>query len=529
MKKYEPLGNYLAALPVGENSVTLTFGEIEEIIGAKLPFSATNHREWWANQDYGSRASHWQNAGFKLDKVDRQRGIATFRRERAARTSRSNVDQALEKALRDINRRAGAELGLGSGRFTTLLNNRGGIGAAEYSLRPRSRTGVGFDTIMEAGRPDLTLEHVVLQDGFRDEIGEDYVVEARRRLGFLDIPDIRNVTDAIEEQASGHEFGELQAIRQQLKGLRRRCQTTFRDSTIFERYAFHYGGRTELQFNVGFEEAGDGEVYLRHGLAISLKRSQAIHEITDEMLARIARLNEFIETRADEYSGFLMYNSWYDSDEWSGDHALRPVEPEIVRLGAFFFIGRRQSPTQVSVELILRDFDRLLPMYEFVEVGDATGAIPSDTTPPEFVPGLSRKPSRTEMSVAERKLNKELRHNDIQYALGQYLIRRHGKDAVHDELPTGNGTKIDLAVRHGDDFTYYEIKVGNVRHCIRQALGQLLEYTYWPDARRASRLVIVGEGALDERAAQYLEYLREEFNLPLYYEQFNMKTRKHIA
>lgn len=449
MKKYELLGNYLADLPIRRNRVSLTFKEIEKIIRAKLPPSATDHREWWANQEYGSRASHWQNAGFKVDKVDQQRGIVTFRRERSAQISRDVEEGALE--------------------------------------------------------------------------------EARRRLGWLDNPDIRDVANAIEDQAVNHSFGDLQAIRQTLKGHKRRSHTIFKNSTIFEHYAFHYGGRTELQFNVGFEEAEDGKEYLRHGLVISLKRGPALHEITDEMATRIVRLNEFIETRADEYSDFLMYNSWYDSDEWSGDHSLRSIEPEIVRLGAFIFIGRRQSPTQVSVELILRDFDRLLPMYEFAESGDVADISGRDTTPPDFVPGISRRPSRTKMSVAERKLNKELRHNDIQFALGQYLIKQYGRNAVSDEHPTGNGTNIDLAVKNGKDYTFYEIKIGGARHCIRQAVGQLLEYSYWPGARRGSRLVIVGEEALDERGQKYLVHLREEFGLPLYYEQFDMKARKLIA
>jgi hypothetical protein len=527
MSKYEPLGNHLAALPATQDSITLSFDEIEQIIGAKLPRSATEHREWWANQEYGSRAPHWQKAGFKLDRVDQQRGIATFRRNKTARR-RSSDDKALEDALREINRRAGAELSLGSGRFTTLLNNRGGIGAAQYSLRPQSGSGGGFDTIMAAGRPDLTLEYVVLQERFRGQLDEPYLTEARRRLGWLESPEIPAIAAAIEAQAPSHEFGGLQAIRQQIKGLERRSHTIFKDSTIKEHYAFHYGGRTELQFNIGFEEAEDGERYLRHGLAISLKRDASMTEITDEMLKRIARLNEFIGMRADEYTDFLMYNAWYDSEEWSGDHALRPIEPEIVKLGAFIFVGRRQNPEKVSIELILRDFDRLLPIYEFAEGGDTE--IQDDVTPPEFEPGLSKKASRTTMSATERKLNRELRHNDIQHALGQYLVKQYGKDAVRDELPTGYGTKIDLVVEHGDEYTYYEIKVGeSALHCIRQALGQLCEYAYCPPTRRVSRLVIIGEKAPDRRAKCYMEYLSREFDLPLYYEQFDMDSRKLIG
>ncbi len=79
MKKYAPLGSYLAALPPSQERETLTFRKIEnEIIRAKLPPSAFEHRQWWANQDYGSRAYHWEGAGFQVDTVDQARGIAHF-------------------------------------------------------------------------------------------------------------------------------------------------------------------------------------------------------------------------------------------------------------------------------------------------------------------------------------------------------------------------------------------------------------------------------------------------------------------
>jgi hypothetical protein len=221
-----------------------------------------------------------------------------------------------------------------------------------------------------------------------------------------------------------------------------------------------------------------------------------------------------------------MYNQMDGSDNWSGDYSLRPVEPEIVELGRFIFIGRRQDPACVSIELILRDFDRLLPMYEFAEGGTVTpAAAPSD----EWVPGRTKKRSRTTMSTAARVLDKDLRHNDIQDALGAYLEDKHGKKCVRDECPTGNGTKIDIVVKKGERRVYYEIKVGaNAQSCIRQALGQLLEYSYWPGARRAEKLVVVGEPERDRHAEAYIRDLRKRFKLPVEYQQFDMEKGKLI-
>src|SRR5690606_18887793 len=133
---------------------------VEDIIDARLPDSAHDHRQWWANQDYGSRAYHWENAGFKVDKVDQRRGVVTFRRARTDHGARgrergSPADRELEAALREINARAGTELNERSGRFTQRLDKRGGIGAADKSLHPAKAGAGGLSRIIELGRPDL--------------------------------------------------------------------------------------------------------------------------------------------------------------------------------------------------------------------------------------------------------------------------------------------------------------------------------------------------------------------------------------
>ena len=86
-----------------------------------------------------------------------------------------------------------------------------------------------------------------------------------------------------------------------------------------------------------------------------------------------------------------------------------------------------------------------------------------------------------------------------------------------------------MAVRQGDEYTYYEIKTGlSAQSCIREALGQLLEYSYWPGAQSATRLVIIGEPPLDKHAKTYLETLQKEFSLPMEYRQFDMNSSRLV-
>lgn len=86
--KYAPLQQYLETIASNKEHVTLAFDEIEKIIGATLPRSAFTYREWWANQQGGSRAPYWRAAGFLVDGVDLERKLAYFRRSTSAKVGK---------------------------------------------------------------------------------------------------------------------------------------------------------------------------------------------------------------------------------------------------------------------------------------------------------------------------------------------------------------------------------------------------------------------------------------------------------
>ena len=69
MSKYAALETYL--LESGQEVVSMTFGEIEKIIGADLPPSAFKHRPWWSNNPSNSVITNsWLKAGYKTENVD---------------------------------------------------------------------------------------------------------------------------------------------------------------------------------------------------------------------------------------------------------------------------------------------------------------------------------------------------------------------------------------------------------------------------------------------------------------------------
>ncbi len=242
-------------------------------------------------------------------------------------------------------------------------------------------------------------------------------------------------------------------------------------------------------------------------------------------MPKIARFNEFLRGYPQELADFRM---WHHAEGGrSTTHLPTAVPPELVRPNVFVFLGRLQPWEQPDIDLILDDFDRLLPIYRFVESGDPYPTTSEAVAGFHFSPGCSIKPSSASASIVARQLDIVLRHNELQAALHSWLSRRYGQQAVGTEQGTGIGarTRIDVVLRVDDRFWFYEIKIASsARACIREALAQLLEYSFWPGAQQADRLIIVGEPPLDAKAASFLVGLRKRFSLPIYYQQLVMAT-----
>jgi hypothetical protein len=78
--KYGPLESHLSALSSSTKDPSLTFQQLEKILGFPLPESAKTYREWWSNQANVSnrpQARAWTNAGFRVDTV-RQSGTDSW-------------------------------------------------------------------------------------------------------------------------------------------------------------------------------------------------------------------------------------------------------------------------------------------------------------------------------------------------------------------------------------------------------------------------------------------------------------------
>ncbi|MFJ6023552.1 hypothetical protein ACIQC9_02985 [Brevundimonas sp. NPDC092305] len=336
----------------------------------------------------------------------------------------------------------------------------------------------------------------------------------------------RTLLSAIEAAAAPFAIGRLQERRAHFRGLKRTSKRIFRDPPPAADWTFHRGGREELQFNVGLDTLADQRRSFRAGVAFSLEPSRSLPDVS-VLEPKIARFNAWMREHPDAFAELSMW--WWQGSNRSPDLPPGPISPALARAGVFIFLGRHTALDSADALEALRTLDALMPLWEWVEAG------PSFQAPLANRGGLDtlRLEAGREIdggrwiraSSPERSLDIYLRHAEIQRRLKLQLLAE-GCDEVILEPPIGRRA-IDLVARHGTALWFYEVKTGpDDRACLREALGQLLEYALWPGATKPDRLIVVGEPPLSNLGAEYLDRLNASFPVPIAYRQLTLMSMK---
>lgn len=118
-------------------------------------------------------------------------------------------------------------------------------------------------------------------------------------------------------------------------------------------------------------------------------------------------------------------------------------------------------------------------------------------------------------------------HKLISNGLTKELEKKYGKYNVRQEHPTCYGAnRVDIVVNHDNEMIFYEIKTYlNLKNSIREAIGQLMEYSLWTNKQNAKKLIVVTQPIGDfEKARVYFKHLRDLFNLPIYYQYYDFEN-----
>ena len=335
--------------------------------------------------------------------------------------------------------------------------------------------------------------------------------------------DVHTIATELNARAHRHAIGSLQEIRASLKGLSRKPgHDIFGPKTTKDDWAFHNGGLAELQFNIGELSHPDG---FRFGVAFSFQRNRTVPSPIEALARSVRRFNDFMQLNAEDFMDMRMWHFEAKAQLPSGSYMPGPIPPERVKLGVFVFLGKRQPLDRIDYEAILDDLDRLLPLYKYVQSKGVSQPISMTSTAPFlFRPGCSIKASAAVATHVQMQLDVNIRHTKLQELLYGRLVSQYGdKNVVGTECTSGVGTRVDVVVKQGKEYWFYEIKTAqSPRACLREAIGQLLEYAFWPGGQSATRLIVVGETPIESDGLEYLRRLKEQFSLPIDYEDISI-------
>lgn len=331
-------------------------------------------------------------------------------------------------------------------------------------------------------------------------------------------PTLKDIAYELNELSVTYKIGQLQQIRKDIKKMAHRAGSSiFSDQTIDEDYAFHHGGRTEIQFNIGFEETG-----FRYGLAFSLEPSFSLPNI-DVLNPKILMFNCLVREYPEYFSNYKMWHFLHDVR--SENYPVSEIKSDLIISGTFIFFGKIIDCYRVNYDHILETFDDLLDVYIKVEAPYIHQ--PKDSKFSEdhqqqfvFVKRTPRLPYSRSYTTVAKDIDIDVHHTYLQKKLQHQLEQSFGADNVcleHDCY----GNSIDIVTQDNQGYLrFYEIKTASsARSCIRQAIGQLFEYAFGNGQQNAIALIVAGEPPLDYNSQVYLDFLRSQFGLPIEYLQ----------
>jgi len=118
-------------------------------------------------------------------------------------------------------------------------------------------------------------------------------------------------------------------------------------------------------------------------------------------------------------------------------------------------------------------------------------------------------------------------HKNICEKLVPHLEKLHGSDNVVAEHKSGNGaTKIDIVVNSKYGLLFYEIKTyASLRSSIREAIGQLMEYSIWVNQDKAKKMIVIVQPNPEFPVAKnYFDHIRKTYSLPLYIQSYDWEN-----
>lgn len=128
--------------------------------------------------------------------------------------------------------------------------------------------------------------------------------------------------------------------------------------------------------------------------------------------------------------------------------------------------------------------------------------------------------------IKPKQVEIEYLHKEISFKITKILQDKYGENAVGRENPGKNKhNRIDIVLEVDNEILFFEIKTyQSAQYCIREAIGQLLEYSYFSEENIAQKLIVVSPNKATIDIIKYITHLRKATQIPIYYQQFDIVT-----
>lgn len=182
------------------------------------------------------------------------------------------LEEALTEVMLNLYRRTGEATGYWAGYFLRDVRRHGGLAVAKKLLRPDRGLSEGFNKLIDAGRVDLSVEAVVLQD-FAGLFSSEELDEARQRVANLPLSAFpqQRAADAVHpsDLSPGREYREGAVLQVLVNAYERNPRAR-------EACLRHYGFRCivcDFDFEERYGSIGREFIHVHHRRPLGLTRA----------------------------------------------------------------------------------------------------------------------------------------------------------------------------------------------------------------------------------------------------------------
>jgi hypothetical protein len=289
---------------------------------------------------------------------------------------------------------------------------------------------------------------------------------------------------------------------------------------------YHYGFLEPV--NANFKKYNDQvfDIYL-----------YTVNSLTNERfwVGKLNNAEVIDEQEADEIRSYYIKKGWYK--EMLGD--LKKLELDATDLGNWKGSGlfnirfKPEDFEEYPKNTYVSKDDNSISSYHYVLLHVIKEPKIEVAADGEFILGRCNPDGRfTGKTIIKKYEERLIEYPALHHQISKELekILKNDYDNVYPEHQTGFGTSVDIVAVKGKQTHFFEIKTYNdVRTCLRQAIGQLLEYSYFPDKQIADELIIVTQHLLQDRnTLNYVKHLKKHLGLPLRYMCYDLEKKKIV-